>query len=419
MIYNPQSLWPYARLQLRWLYAFDCVGLLLGILAILPRLPQANGRPFLAMLASIGLVVWFFRAREDRRIRVRRSAFDQLEVPASAALLTLIASALLRSYYSGTALVLFVIVWTSWLILGRLSFKHYAPALRVLLVGDCRLGQELGTVEQLRLSTASAPPEHFDTWDIALIDSTRVYSEDWLQWLTHADIAGVKVMSALSFNEAVTGRISTEVLHGRWAPLVLHGHSLYTPLKRCFDVLATLLLFPLLLPLAAIVALVVYLDGGRPVFYWQERVGLGGVPFKMVKFRSMRRDSEINGAAFAVQNDLRVTKVGAFLRKYRLDELPQFYNVMRGEMSIIGPRPEQQVFVNLFSQDIPLYAIRHHVRPGITGWAQVRQGYAAGTEEAREKLRCDFYYIKNFSLALDVRIIGETIWTILSGFGAR
>lgn len=254
---------------------------------------------------------------------------------------------------------------------------------------------------------------------MVVVESTKLYSEAWLQWLAHADIAGVRVISALAFNETVTGRVSTEVLNGRWAPLVLHGRSPYTQTKRLFDLGVTLLLLPLLLPLAALVALAVYLDGGRPVLFWQERVGKGGTPFQMVKFRSMRRDAEAAGAAFAAQRDLRVTRIGAFLRKYRLDELPQFYNVLRGEMSIIGPRPEQEAFVKLFTQDIPLYAIRHHVRPGITGWAQVRQGYAAGYDEAKEKLRCDFYYIKNFSLALDVRIVGETILTVLSGFGAR
>ena len=168
-----------------------------------------------------------------------------------------------------------------------------------------------------------------------------------------------------------------------------------------------------------LLALAVLLDGGRPVLFWQERVGKDGKPFRMVKFRSMRRDSEAAGAAFAAHGDLRVTRIGAFLRRYRLDELPQFYNVLRGEMSIIGPRPEQEAFVRAFAHDIPLYSIRHHVRPGITGWAQVRQGYAAGSEEAKEKLRCDFYYIKNFSLALDARIVWETVLTVLSGFGAR
>lgn len=419
MIYNPQHLQARKRLQNHWLNVCDGIGFLCGIAVILPRLVQMQSQVFLALLCSMSLIVWLFRAREPKALQLQQNIFEQLEIPFSAAILTLCVSALIRSYYSGTALILFVLVWSSLIILSRLVLKYAARPIRVFVLENSSLAAELSMMKQIRLTTASTPPDTFADWDIALIDSSKVYSEAWLQWLIHADIGGVRIMSALSFNEAVTGRVPTEMLHGRWAPLVLHGRSPYAQLKRLLDVVVTLLLLPLLLPLSALVALAVFLDGGRPVLFWQERIGKGGLPFPMVKFRSMRRDSEAAGAAFASQGDLRVTRIGAFLRKYRLDELPQFYNVLRGEMSIIGPRPEQETFVRLFTDSIPLYAVRHHVRPGITGWAQVRQGYASGAEEAREKLRCDFYYIKNFSLALDARIVGETMLTILSGFGAR
>lgn len=342
-----------------------------------------------------------------------------LEVPLTTALLTLCVSALIRSYYSGTALVLFVLVWSSWLIASRITFKYLTPPLRLLIIENPGLAETLHPLARLQLTTAMLPPENFNTWDIILLEPTKTYNEAWIQWLTHADIAGVRIMNSQRFSEAITGRVATELLHRHWAPMVFHGRSPYVHLKRFFDLSVTLLLLPFLLPLAALIALAVFLDGGRPVLFWQERIGKGGVPFKMVKFRSMRRDSEAAGAAFAALGDLRVTRTGAFLRKYRLDELPQFYNVLRGEMSIIGPRPEQAAFVKLFSESIPLYAVRHHVQPGITGWAQVRQGYTASSEETQEKLRRDFYYVKNFSLALDLRIVGETILTILSGFGAR
>src|SRR5690606_8449600 len=145
----------------------------------------------------------------------------------------------------------------------------------------------------------------------------------------------------------------------------------------------------------------------------------GGRPFRMVKFRTMRLDAEAGGAAFAANGDARITKTGRFLRKFRLDELPQFWNVLRGQMSIIGPRPEQVAFARDFEGEIPLYGLRHSVPPGITGWAQVTQGYAASADETLEKLRYDIYYIKHLSLVTDVKVLLRTAATVLTGFGAR
>lgn len=411
---------PKVSFQPEWLGGFDALGLLVTVLSIMPRLPAADGQQFMVLLTSFSVILWLVTlqlAKPRRYLQPR--LHEMLAVPSLAAIATLLASALMRSYYSGTALCIFVLLWTAWMLGSRAAFIHFLPPVRALFIGAPSLIREVQQTPQLTITALQTPPDSFDDWDLVILESTVAPSDDWLQWLMHADIAGVKVVSAAAFLETVTGRVSTEVLHGLWAPLVLHGHSRYALPKRLFDLAITLLALPLLLPLAALVALTVYLDGGRPIFFWQERVGKGGVPFNMVKFRSMRQDSELNGAAFAVRGDLRITRVGAFLRKFRLDELPQFYNVLRGEMSIIGPRPEQHVFVAQFSEEIPLYNIRHHVRPGITGWAQVTQGYAAGEDETREKIRCDFYYIKNFSLGLDVQIVAKTVQTVLSGFGAR
>jgi lipopolysaccharide/colanic/teichoic acid biosynthesis glycosyltransferase len=408
------------HLQPEWLSGFDALGLLVAVLSVVPRLPAADGRQFAVLLTSFSVIAWLVTVQLTRPHRyLRPRLHEMLAVPALAAAATLLASALMRSYYSGTALGIFVVLWTVWLLGSRAVLARFFPPLRVLLVGTPSLVREVRQTPQLMIKALPTPPDSFDNWDLVILESASAPSDAWLQWLAHADIAGVKVMSVAAFLETVTGRVSTEVLHGLWAPLVLHGHSRYALPKRLFDLSITLLALPLLLPLAALVALTVYLDGGRPILFWQERVGKGGVPFQMVKFRSMRQDSEVNGAAFATQGDLRITRVGAFLRKFRLDELPQFYNVLRGEMSIIGPRPEQRVFVAQFSEEIPLYNIRHHVRPGITGWAQVTQGYASGEDETREKIRCDFYYIKNFSLGLDLQIVMKTVQTVLSGFGAR
>ena len=189
--------------------------------------------------------------------------------------------------------------------------------------------------------------------------------------------------------------------------------------KRWLDVAAVVLFSPAILLMCAVVSLIVLVTSGRPVLFRQTRVGKGGRPFQIVKFRTMHLDAEKKGPTFAEIDDDRTTPLGAWLRRYRLDELPQFWNVLRGEMSIIGPRPEQQEFADLFNSRLKLYAHRHAVLPGITGWAQVNYGYASDMTETTQKLSFDLYYVKYSSFWLDVKIVFLTILTILRGFGAR
>ena len=166
-------------------------------------------------------------------------------------------------------------------------------------------------------------------------------------------------------------------------------------------------------------AIAIKLESKGPAFFIQRRVGQGGKEFNMIKLRSMCLNSEVNGAQFAGEDDPRITRIGKFIRKVRIDEIPQFMNVLKGEMALIGPRPEQQAFVKEFEQKIPLYTYRHVVKPGITGWAQVTHGYADDEDSTKEKLAHDFYYVKNLSLWLDIMVIVKTIKTMISGFGAR
>ena len=173
------------------------------------------------------------------------------------------------------------------------------------------------------------------------------------------------------------------------------------------------------LPLMLLTAIAIRLESAGSVLFVQNRVGQGGREFKIYKFRSMRTDSEQNGAQLAQVGDSRITRVGSFIRKTRLDELPQFFNILKGDMSLIGPRPEQKVFVEQFEKSIPFYQYRHIVKPGLSGWAQVTQGYAGNTDETQVKIEHDFYYIKHFSFSLDVLIMFKTVKIILTGFGAR
>ena len=264
------------------------------------------------------------------------------------------------------------------------------------------------------ISVGDHPP--FGSIDILLFDHDQT-SDEYRRLLAHATATGMPIWSRSALEEELSGKVALEQLNIDWLRSS-NFETNYASVKRVLDLTFTLLSLPLLLPLLALVALLVWINGRRPVMFWQERVGLNGVPFQIVKFRTMRTDTEAT-PAFATDKDPRITPLGAILRKFRLDELPQFWNVLRGEMSIIGPRPEQWAFAADFEESIPLYPARHWVRPGITGWAQVNQGYAADLVQTIEKLRYDLYYVKRLTFWLDLHIVFKTVYTILTGFGAR
>lgn len=189
---------------------------------------------------------------------------------------------------------------------------------------------------------------------------------------------------------------------------------------RVFDVIFAAAMLVVALPVMAVVALAILAESGRPVLYRQTRTGLGGKPFQMLKFRSMRCDAEADGhPRWAAKDDPRITRVGRFIRRTHLDESPQLFNVLCGDMSPVGPRPERPHFVDQLSREIPGYSVRHTVKPGITGWAQVRFRYGASVEEATRKLDFDLYYVRHRSLWLDLRILVETVRVVLTADGAR
>lgn len=228
---------------------------------------------------------------------------------------------------------------------------------------------------------------------------------------------GVALEEAEVFYERLTGKIGGERL--RLGQLVFADATrwalLYRRSRRLMDVTLSIILGLLASPLMLLTALAIKLDSHGPIFYWQERVGLHNTLFRIVKFRSMRIDAEANGPVWAGKADSRVTRVGRWIRKLRIDELPQLFNIIRGEMSLIGPRPERPVFIEQLEQRIPYYSERHLVKPGLTGWAQVRYPYGASFEDAREKHQYDLYYIKNQSPMLDLLILLETARIVLFG----
>ena len=243
-----------------------------------------------------------------------------------------------------------------------------------------------------------------------------------LRELLDCKLYGVRVVDIATYFEKTLAQIKISHVNAGW---LIFGDGfnqgmLRTAVKRVFDVVSSSLILLAALPVMAITAVLIKLESPGAVLYRQERVGLNGRVFNVIKFRSMRSDAEKDGKPrWATLNDDRVTKIGRFIRKVRIDELPQLLNVLRGEMSMVGPRPERQFFVDELISKIPYYAVRHSVKPGVTGWAQVRYEYGSTVEDSIEKLQYDLYYVKNHTLFLDLLIMLETVAVVLTGKGAR
>ena len=243
-----------------------------------------------------------------------------------------------------------------------------------------------------------------------------------MQELLALRMQGVKIEEATSWLEKMSGKIEVESLYPSWLVFGegFRRSSVVRLVRRGLSIVISLLGLVVALPLFPLIVLAIRLDSKGPVFYTQTRVGLGGRLFKVVKFRTMREDAEaLNGPQWAGDNDPRVTRVGRVLRSSRLDEIPQLWTVLKGEMAFVGPRPERPEFVESLTKEIPYYGVRHMVRPGLTGWAQVKYKYGSTVEDAREKLQYDLFYIKNVSIGLDLVIMFLTVKTVLLRRGAQ
>ncbi len=308
--------------------------------------------------------------------------------------------------------------------LAKVLIEDHNPRFEVIgfLSGDPnRVGTQLinpkviGTVNQLfELS------EQYEAQTIAVCVEDR-RGKMPVEALLDVKSMGVEVVDGHRLYEEECGRLSIDELKPSF--LIFSSGFRRKPvvmmLKRIGDIIGSTLGIAFLAPLLGVIALMIKIDSPGSVLYRQTRVGLHGYPYVLLKFRSMRDDAESEGVKWAEIGDARITKVGRWLRKLRLDELPQFINVVRGEMSLVGPRPERPHFVQDLRKDIPYYDLRHTVRPGITGWAQTSFQYAASLEDSHVKLQYDLYYVKNLSLWLDIRILFRTIRVVLQGSGAR
>lgn len=238
-----------------------------------------------------------------------------------------------------------------------------------------------------------------------------------------ARLAGMEIIELPHLYERFGGRVPVHHVVDQWL-LSSDGFHLLSrdyiqKIKRVLDCVVSGLLLGLFAPLMVVIGLAIRLESPGPVFYRQNRVGRGGRVFSVFKFRSMRQDAEKQGAQWAREKDPRVTRVGRYIRALRFDELPQILNIFRGDMSLVGPRPERPEFIAQLEALIPYYSVRHCVRPGLTGWAQVNYPYGASMEDALRKLEYDLYYLKNMSVLLDLKIILRTVGVVLMSEGAR
>ncbi len=260
-----------------------------------------------------------------------------------------------------------------------------------------------------------------EPWSGIIVCAGNNLPEDLVEIMMEIRLRGVRVIDLADFYEQTWFKVPVFYLQRSWFAMAQGFQLLHNPIglrfKRIFDVAGALLLLILSSPLLLIAAILVKLESPGPLIFKQTRVGENGKLFTVYKIRSMRADAEKDGAQWAKVGDSRVTRIGAFIRATRIDELPQLFNVLRGEMSFIGPRPERPEFTGTLEQEIPFYNLRHILRPGVTGWAQVMYPYGANVEDAQQKLQFELYYIKNYSLLLDAAIVLKTIRVVLFGKG--
>jgi lipopolysaccharide/colanic/teichoic acid biosynthesis glycosyltransferase len=324
-----------------------------------------------------------------------------------------------RFPYDRVALTLGFLLHVSWLyFLFVRGDGRQRKRIAVVPIGDSERLLAIDSIDWVslkrpRLSDARA-------CDAIVADFSADLPDEWESFLANAALAGRIVYQHKQLSESLTGRVELEHLSENSFGSLVPARG-YFYLKSVVDIVAAVTLLPIVLPLLAIIAVAILTDGGGPIFFKQIRLGHAAKTIKVLKFRTMRcvEETADRGAAITKDHDERITRVGQTLRKLRLDELPQIFNILKGEMSWIGPRPEAVALSSWYSSELPFYGYRHVVKPGISGWAQVNQGHVAEVEAVRRKLQYDFYYIKYFSPWLDILILVRTIKTIITGSGSK
>ncbi len=309
--------------------------------------------------------------------------------------------------------------------LGHRALRRRRPWTErlILVTGEKSLADDLRSAAHADVlavyDPAGDPPSNPEADVTLVVDLRPVMSDQMAQFVSSWNLAGYPVSPLSTVYEEYTGRLPMVHLAEGWELSAPVSRNEYAPFKRFFDILLTVITAPVWAVMGALITVAVKVDSRGPAIYRQRRVGRGGELFTLYKFRTMVLDAERHGPQFAAVGDDRLTRVGRVLRRFRIDEIPQLLNVLKGDLSLVGPRPERPEFTEIFEQSIPFYAYRTIVRPGVTGWAQVNYGYADDEADTIEKLTYDLYYVKHMSPWLDMQILGRSVWTVLSGFGAQ
>ncbi len=413
------SLWNRVRVQLG-------VGTLLAVLAPWGvRLQIArNDAELVGLQASVigtfvGLVLGYYSFRRLSRYPGVRASYHIFPSFAASYGLVLAVFFFARLDYSRLHFAISFIVCIVWYYV--IYFKQQRQTrLRIGVVpfGHVDMLSEIREVSWIRLTQQKPAP----AVDAIVADLRADIPDEWERFLADCALEGILIMHVKQMQESLTGRVAIEHLSENTLGSLIPG-IVYAKGKRVVDFGSALLLLPILLPFLLLIAIAIRIDSPGPVLFRQQRMGYRGHPFRMFKFRSMTHQPMVSEdprfAAMTRDGDQRVTRIGKYMRRYRIDELPQILNVIKGEMSWIGPRPEAVPLSLWYESELPFYRYRHIVRPGITGWAQVKQGHVADVDDVLWKLHYDFYYIKNFSFWLDLLIVARTFRTIVSGEGAR
>ena len=331
-----------------------------------------------------------------------------------------------RIYFSRSLLLVTMAIWAVTVVAHRVV-RRRRPWIEPMVVfsSDREMVRDLQLAPHADVRALIDPSSHPDQGPLdpettLVVDMAAALSPEVARLVSGNDLAGRVVKPLASVYEEHTERVPLPRLVEDWQmTTTLQQVRNWLWGKRLFDLAAVVLTLPIWVLVAGVVALVVKASSPGPVLFRQLRVGRGGQPFTIYKFRTMRSDAEADGPRFAAVDDPRLVRGGGWLRRYRLDEIPQLWNVLIGDMSLVGPRAEQAPFVEEFSREIPFYSLRHLLRPGVTGWAQINTAYAADLEGTVRKLTYDLYYIKHVSPILDLRILWSSVWTVITGSGSR
>ncbi|WP_420137970.1 sugar transferase [Sphingomonas sp.] len=387
-------------------------------LSLIPATDTGVQHSLVASLAALGLGYAAFR--KTSAYPGVSASFHILPALSATYGATFAALLFLRLDYSRAILLASFVATTCWFYFIYFKLQR----LRRLSIGLVPVGNmaSLAAIKDVDWITLDLSDDDVPRLDAVVADLRADLGDRWERFLADRAVGGTIVLDRKQIEESLTGRVAIDHLSennlGSLGPGDMYGRG-----KRLIDLIAAILALALLMPLLLLVAALIKLDSPGPALFAQKRMGYRGREFTMYKFRSMRDGDvppgEARSAAVTRDRDDRITRIGRWIRRYRIDELPQILNIVKGEMSWIGPRPEAVALSDWYESELSFYRYRHIVRPGLTGWAQVKQGHVADVDEVRSKLQYDFYYIKNFSVWLDVLIIFGTIRAVVTGAGAR